>query len=113
MITIYHNPRCSKSRQTLKILEEKSSDIQVIEYLKEPPSEDQLKSILGKLGMKPQELVRKGEAIFKEKFKGKNMTDEEWVKSLVSYPKLIERPIVVKGNNAVIGRPPEKVEEIL
>ncbi|WP_020527538.1 arsenate reductase (glutaredoxin) [Flexithrix dorotheae] len=106
---IYHNPRCSKSRETLQILKDNHQDVEIIEYLKDTPSAEDLKVILKKLGKKPEEILRKGEAIFKEKFKGKTLTDEEWIKAMVENPKLIERPIVIKGEKAVLGRPPENV----
>lgn len=110
---IYHNPRCTKSRQTLAVITSKNVEPDIIEYLKTPPTAKELKDILKKLGMKPQDIIRKGEAIYKEKYKGKEYSDEEWVKILVENPKLIERPIVVEGDKAVIGRPPENVLELL
>lgn len=109
---IYHNPRCRKSRETLKLLEENSSDIEIIEYLKTPPSYAELKDVLMKLNMPASGLIRKSEAIFKEKFKGKVFSEEEWIQVMVENPKLIERPIVVRNNKAVIGRPPENVEQL-
>lgn len=112
MITIYHNQRCSKSRQTLNLLESKTSSFKVVDYLKTPPTFDEIQSILGKLNMKPSELIRKGETIFKENYKGKNLTDEELIKAMVLNPILIERPIVVKDNKAVLGRPPENVDKL-
>lgn len=81
-------------------------------YLENPPSEMELKSIVSKLGISPIELVRKTEADWKENFKGKDLSDDEIIKAMVSYPKLIERPIVIKGNQAVVGRPPERVKEL-
>ncbi len=104
---IYHNPRCRKSRETLELLRRHGIEPEIVEYLKTPPTKEELRDILRKLGMKPQDIVRKGEAIYKEQFKGKELTDEEWLDVLVQYPKLIERPIVVEGERAVIGRPPE------
>ena len=109
---IYHNPRCRKSRETLKLLEENSSDIEIIEYLKTPPSYAELKDVLMKLNMPASEIIRKSEAIFKEKFKGKDFSEEEWIQVMIENPKLIERPIVVRNNKAVIGRPPENVEQL-
>ncbi|MEQ8908224.1 MAG: arsenate reductase (glutaredoxin) [Vicingaceae bacterium] len=109
---IYHNPRCTKSRETLAILKEEGQDFEIVEYLKEVPSKEELNQLLAKLNMKPEELLRKGEKVFKEKFKGKQFGDEEWVQIMIENPKLIERPIVVKGNKAVIGRPPETVKEL-
>jgi len=109
----YHNPRCRKSRETLKIVEDAGIQPEVIEYLKTPPSESELKDILKKLGMKPEELIRKGEEIYKQKFKGKSFSDDEWIRVMVENPILIERPIVVKDNKAALGRPPENVKELL
>ncbi|MEP1096542.1 MAG: arsenate reductase (glutaredoxin) [Cyclobacteriaceae bacterium] len=113
MIKIYHNQRCSKSRCTLDILKEKSVEMEVVDYQINPPSTDELRDILRMLEMKPLDLIRKGEEIFKENFKGKNLTDEEWIAVMIKHPKLIERPIVVNNGKAVIGRPPENVETIL
>ena len=113
MTTIYHNPRCGKSRQTLKILHEKGENVQVVEYLKICPSVEELGKIVKMLGVKPFDLIRKGEQVFKDQFKGKDMDDEEWLKVMVAHPILIERPIVVKDGKAAVGRPPEQVEEIL
>lgn len=84
-----------------------------MEYLKTPPTASELRDILQKLNMKPEQLLRKGEAIYKEKYKGRELTDEEWIQAMVENPVLIERPIVVKDNKAVLGRPPEKVQELL
>jgi len=110
---IFHNPRCSKSRQTLNILKDNNIEVEIIEYLKEPPTKAELKSILKKLGKKPFEIIRKGEAIYKENFKGKDFSDEEWIDIMVKNPKLIERPIVFDDKKAVIGRPPESVKEMM
>jgi len=110
---IYHNPRCSKSRQTLQMINDAGQDIEIIEYLKDVPTEEELKSIIKLLGIAPDQLLRKGEAIFKEKFKGKTFTDEEWIKIMIEHPKLIERPIVIDGEKAVLGRPPENVLSLL
>jgi arsenate reductase len=113
MITIYHNPRCSKSRETLDLLKENKEEVKVIEYLKTPPSKEELEKILSKLGIAAEELVRKGEDLYKEKYKNKDFSNEEWIKILVKNPSLIERPIVVKGDKAIIGRPPINVHKIL
>ncbi|MTI33337.1 arsenate reductase (glutaredoxin) [Xanthovirga aplysinae] len=113
MIRIYHNPRCSKSRLTLGLLEEKNINVEVVEYLKTPPTEEELRAILDKIGIKAEKLVRKGEVIFKDNFKGKVLSEEEWIKAMVQFPKLIERPIVINGDKAVIARPPETVKEVL
>ena len=112
-VTIYHNPRCGKSRSALTLLEEKGVRPHIVEYLKTAPTKEELRSILKKLGMGPEQLVRKGENVYKEKFAGKQMTDEQWLEALAKNPILIERPIVVKGHRAVIGRPPENVLELL
>lgn len=110
---IYHNPRCRKSRETLTLLEEKGQSPEVVEYLKDIPTKEELKEILSLLGIPAEKLLRKGEAIFKEKFKGKILSDDEWITVMVEYPKLIERPIVVNNGKAAIGRPPENVLEVL
>ncbi|MFO7702338.1 MAG: arsenate reductase (glutaredoxin) [Psychroflexus maritimus] len=109
---IYHNPRCRKSREGLQILEESGKDFQVIKYLDEVPSKEELKSILEKLDYKPAELVRKTEKVWKENYKGKNLSDDELIEAMLTYPKLIERPIVVTSVKAVVGRPPEKIKEL-
>jgi len=113
MIKIYHNPRCMKSRQTLQLLNEKGIEPVIIEYLKDVPSADELKAVLKKLGIPAEKLLRKNELIFKEHFLGKDLSENEWVEAMISFPKLIERPIVVKDKKAALGRPPEKVLEIL
>ena len=106
---IYHNPRCTKSRQTLAILEKKTTDFKIIEYLKNPLSFDEIKEIIEKLAIKPIDLIRKNEQIWKDNYKGKEMTDVEIIKVMEGNPKLIERPIVINEKNGIIGRPPEKV----
>ncbi|WP_109831847.1 arsenate reductase (glutaredoxin) [Reichenbachiella versicolor] len=113
MTKIYHNPRCSKSRQALALLEAKGEEIEIIKYLDETFTPAELQSVIDLLGICAFDLVRKGETIYKEEYKDKEMTDEEWVLAMVENPKLIERPIVIKDNQAVIGRPPENVLEIL
>ena len=110
---LYHNPRCSKSRQGLKLLQESHQNFEIIEYLKRPISEEEIKDLLDKLKIGPIELVRKNESIWKEKYKGKKMNDQQIIQALLEYPKLIERPIFTNGNKAVIGRPPEKIISIL
>jgi len=113
-ITLYHNPRCSKSRQTLALLEERELTPEIILYLDTPPSEEVLKALLNKLGMSARELMRKGEAEYKEhQLNNPALSEAELIQALHHYPKLIERPIVVSGNRAKIGRPPESVLEIL
>ena len=110
---IYHNPRCRKSRETLEIIKQTGKEVEIIEYLNDTPTEHELKEIIGLLGISPEQLLRKNEAVFKEKFKGKTLTDAQWIKAMVDYPKLIERPIVVDGQKAVLGRPPENVKSLL
>lgn len=110
---IYHNPRCRKSRETLAIIEDNGGNAEIVLYLENPPTVDELRDLLSKLGLRPDELVRKGESIWKEEFKGKELGDEEILLAMTEYPKLIERPIVVKGKKAVLGRPPENVLELL
>ncbi|PWH82930.1 arsenate reductase (glutaredoxin) [Brumimicrobium oceani] len=110
---IYHNPRCSKSRNALQLLEEKGLDVEVVKYLENTPSKAELKALLKKLDMKAEDIVRKGEAAYKEHFKGKTLNDDEWITAFVEYPKLIERPIFIKGEKAVVGRPPENVLTLL
>jgi len=110
---IYHNPRCRKSRETLQIIEEAGVKVEIVKYLEDVPTAAELKDLLGKLGIPAEKLLRKGEAIFKEKFKGKNLSADEWIEVMIQNPKLIERPIVVKGEKAVLGRPPQNVEELL
>ncbi len=112
-LKIYHNPRCRKSRETLKLITEKGLEPEVILYLQNPPGEQELTRIIDLLGIDPTALIRKGESIFKENFKGKELSADEWIKIMVENPKLIERPIVVKGDQAIIGRPPENVQKLL
>ncbi|SDH00904.1 arsenate reductase (glutaredoxin) [Psychroflexus sediminis] len=112
MIKIYHNPRCKKSREGLAILEESGKDFEIIKYLDEVPSKEELKSILNKLKISPIELVRTQEKIWKENFKGRSLSDSELIDALHEYPKLIERPIVVNAYKAAIGRPPEQIKGI-
>ncbi|WP_447637202.1 arsenate reductase (glutaredoxin) [Flavobacterium microcysteis] len=113
MITIYHNPRCGKSREGLSLLEKSGKEFEVIQYLKEVPTAKELQSILKLLGIPPIELVRQKEEIWIQNFKGKTLSDEEIIKIMVENPILIERPIVINGKTATIGRPPEKILEIL
>ena len=112
-VTIYHNPQCTKSRQTLALIEASGLKPRIIEYLKTPPSEAELATILKKLHMAPADLARKNEAVFREKYSGKALDDRQWIKALVTDPILIERPIVVRSETAVIGRPPENAKELL
>jgi arsenate reductase len=114
MWTIYHNPRCSKSRQTLQLLQEKGVEPEVVLYLETPPSRETLADLLQKLGIGVRDLLRSGEDTYKEQgLKDKNLSDEQLIDAMVQHPKLIQRPIVVKGDKAVLGRPPENVLELL
>lgn len=113
MIKIFHNPRCRKSRETLALIEDKGVDPEIVFYLENVPSQKQLKEIIKMLGIKAHDLVRKTEAIYKENYKGKEYSESEWIKLMVKHPKLIERPIVIKGKKAVLGRPPENVLDLL
>jgi len=110
---IYHNPRCSKSRQGLAILQDAKVEVEIINYIKNPISFEELSDIIDKLDIPVIDLVRKNEAIWKENFKHKTLSEKEIIEAMVAFPKLIERPIVVDDNSAVIGRPPEKIEELI
>jgi arsenate reductase len=110
MYTIYHNPRCKKSRAGLQYVQKRTNDFEVVEYLKNPISEELFKNLLMKLNLRPAEMIRTQEAIYKSDFKGKNFTDDEWVTIMTENPKLIKRPIVVRGNKAVWGDPVENLE---
>ena len=110
---IYHNPRCSKSRETLQLIKDAGVEVEIVDYLKNIPTAEDLTTILMKLNLKPTDILRKGEAVYKEKFKNSNFNDDEWIKVMIEYPKLIERPIVIKGNKAILGRPPQNVLELL
>jgi arsenate reductase (glutaredoxin) len=112
-VTIYHNPKCTKSRGTLALLEERGIAPRIVEYLKTPPTAAELRAIVDKLGIEPEQLVRKGEDVYKSKYAGKKLTGAQWIEAMVRDPVLIERPIVVRGNRAVIGRPPENVQQLL
>ena len=112
-VTIYHNPRCSKSRATLALLQDRDIDVDIIEYLNNPPSATELKRILSVLNKTPAELMRKDEDEYKQHFAGKDLSDAQAIERMVQYPKVIERPIVVNGNKAAVGRPPESVLDIL
>ncbi|WP_158851393.1 arsenate reductase (glutaredoxin) [Algibacter sp. L1A34] len=113
MTKIYHNPRCSKSRQGLEILENSGKPFEIVKYLDDTLSAEALEEIISLLKIKPIELVRKNEAIWKSDFKGKDLTDTEVIDAMVQNPKLIERPIVVNGKKAVIGRPPSLIVDIV
>ena len=113
MIKIFHNPRCGKSREGLQLLENSGKDFEVVNYLKDVPSEEELKSIINKLKIKPIDLVRQKEKIWIENFKNKVLSDDEIVRAMIQNPILIERPIVINGDKAALGRPPENIKEIL
>ncbi len=106
---IFYNPRCSKCRETLKLIESKGKTAEIIDYLNQPPSIETLKNIVGLLGIKPSDLIRKSEPIYVANYKGKHLSEDSWLEVMSKHPQLIERPIVIDGNRAVIGRPPEKV----
>jgi arsenate reductase (glutaredoxin) len=112
-LTIYHNPACTKSRETLALIRERGFEPHIVEYLKTPPSEAELSAIVRKLGIKPLELVRRNEQVFKDKYAGKTLSDKEWIKAMVANPILMQRPIVMRGEAAAIGRPPQDVEPLL
>jgi len=113
MLTIYHNPRCSKSRETLALLRSRGVEPRVVEYLQNPPDAATLAAIVRKLDIAPAALVRKGEDLYKAKYAGKSLSDAEWIEAMVKDPILIQRPIVVAGSRAAIGRPPENVLPLL
>ena len=113
MIQIYHNNRCSKSRQGKEILENSNCEFEIINYLETPPTFEEIAELIKLLDITPIKLIRKGEAIWKENFKGKTLTDTQIIEAMASFPKLIERPIVVNGNKAVIGRPTEIIFSII
>ena len=106
---IYHNPRCRKSRETLDLIRSKGIEPEIIDYQKTPLNELEIEDLLQMLGLNAEDIVRKNEALYKEEFKGKIEGEKQFVKMLAENPKLIERPIVVEKNKAIIGRPPEKV----
>lgn len=114
MITIWHNPRCSKSRQTLALIEEAGADIDIRKYLEDAPTEAEIKAVRVALGTPPLiEMMRSGDKAFKDLGLGKDSSDAVLLSAMAAQPALIERPIVIKGNQAVIGRPPEKVKTLL
>lgn len=110
---IYHNPRCRKSRETLEIIRNHGVEPEIIEYLTHPLTAEELKAIIEVMQIKPLEIIRQNEPEFKDNFKGKVLTDAEWIDAMIQYPKLMERPIVVKDGQAIVGRPPANVEKLL
>ena len=113
MLTIWHNNRCSKSRDSLCLIQEQKTEVTIFEYLKTPLNSIQIKDVLNKLDMSAKDLIRKGEELYKLHYKDKNLSEEEWISVMIQNPVLIERPIVVKGDKAVIGRPIDKVIDLL
>lgn len=113
MIQIYHNPRCKKSREGLQFLEESEIDFEIIKYLDQPPSTQELTSILDKLDLEPIELVRTNEKIWKDNYKAKSLSNDQIIEAMIKNPKLIERPIVINGDKAAIGRPLENIKAIV
>ncbi len=112
-ITIWHNPRCSKSREALQILQESNSKIEVVKYLQSNPSKKEIQEILSKLDLSARELMREKEDIYKELNLKNELDEEKLIEAMVEYPKLIERPVLIKGDKAIIGRPTSKVAEFL
>lgn len=110
---IYHNPRCSKSRAGLKFLQDKNVDVEIIDYMKNPLTEEDLTSLFKKLGKSPEEMIRKHEDLYKKEYKGKTFSDEEWIKIIVENPRLLHRPIIVKGEKAVWGQPVDDIQKLL
>ena len=113
MTTLYHNPRCRKSREALQILQQTNEPVEIVLYLKDPLSKDALKKILQQLGVSALDLVRKNEAVWKENYKGKTPTEVQLITAMVNNPKLMQRPIAIKNGKAVIGRPPQEVLKVL
>lgn len=113
MIKIYHNPRCSKSREGLKILEESGNDFLIVKYLNIPMKKEEIKKVLELLDISAEELIRKNEKVWKENYKDQDLSEEDLLEAMQEHPKLIERPIVTNGEKAVIGRPPEKIKEFI
>jgi arsenate reductase len=113
-LAIYHNPRCSKSRETLQLLEDRHIDLEIIDYLEDPPTPEELKRIVAMLGVTARDLLRTTEQVYKDAdLDDDSLSDEEIIEAICEYPALLQRPIVVAGDRAVIGRPPSKVLEII
>ena len=113
MIEIYHNPRCRKSREGLALVEASGQDFKIVKYLEDVPSAETLSGLIRKLGITADQLVRKNESIWKENYKSKELDDSQIIQAMADHPKLMERPIVVKGERAVLGRPPENITSFL
>jgi arsenate reductase (glutaredoxin) len=112
-LTVFHKPNCSTCQQTMGLLKGSGCELDVVEYLETPPTESELKAVLKKLKIPAEALVRKKEKLYKEKYEGKKISEAQWIKIMTKNPILIERPIIIMGNKAVIGRPPEKVLELI
>lgn len=112
-VRVFHNARCSKSRSACALLAERGVELEVVDYLRTPPTQEELRALLTLLGMRAEALVRKGEDVFRDHYAGRSLTEEEWLEALVAHPILMERPIVVYGNRAVVARPPELALELL
>jgi len=112
-LRIYHNARCSKSRAVCALVAERGLHAELVDYLQNPPSKEELRELAAKLDMAPSELVRRGESAFKERYAGQTLSEEQWLEALAAHPILLERPILVRGAKAVIGRPPERALELL
>ena len=110
---IYHNPRCSKSREALAIIYENNYEVEIVDYLKNPPNKEEIKKIIQLLNISAVDLIRKEEKIFKDGYKNKNLNEEECVELLCMHPIIIQRPIIIKDNSAVLGRPPINVLDLL
>lgn len=112
-VSIYFNSRCKKCQSVMEILKKKQIEAKVVNYLEGTVTEQELKHVIKLLGISAEQLVRKNESVYKENFSGKNLTEEQWVKAMLEHPILIQRPIIIKGKKAVIGRPAEQVFDIL
>lgn len=113
MLKVYHNPRCRKSRAGLELVKRKVSEHEVIDYIKNPLTAAEIKSLLSKLGKKPTEIIRTQEELYRKELKGKELSDEEWIKILSENPRLIQRPIIETDSKAIIGDPIENIENLL
>lgn len=113
MIKVYHNPRCGKSREALAYLDEKGQAYEVVEYMKTPITPDELTEVIDALDIDAEDLIRKNEAEWKDNFQDLELTEEEYILAMIEYPKLMQRPIVLKGEKAVIGRPKEEIDKLL
>lgn len=110
---IYHNAQCSKSREGMCVLEDLGEDVEIVEYTKQPLSEAQLTELIQKLGIRPKQLVRTNEALYKQKYAHRKIYGKEWVRIMAKHPELIQRPIIVKGDKAIIGRPAELIVDFV